>query len=419
MVSTVSPQDAFIHGQLLNLVRTEKAVTKPALEHATGLSRKIVAQRVHQAIEAGLLEEGELAPSGGGRPSRLLRFRAGAGHVLAGAIGAGEMSAAIATLDGTLVGMSHVDWDVAKGPEATLTVLDGMFQKLRRKTKVDAWAIGVGVPGPVDFATGRLVAPLIMPGWDGYSVRSWFRDRYDVPVWVDNDVNLMALGEWRRGEPKEDRDLLFVKVGTGVGSGLVSQGSVYHGDTGAAGDIGHVAISDDATLQCRCGQVGCLEAASGGWGLVNRLLPSVAESPILSARLRTRGWLVPEDVGFAASQGEPLARSTVLEAARLVGTSVAGLVNFVNPGVVVIGGGMLRVGPEPFEVLRQALLERCTPLAARRLVVRPASLDFREGVIGAAVMAIDQIFAPRALGAWIDVGSPVGQGALVQQAIAG
>ena len=273
MSTPSSPQDAFVHGQLINLVRTGRARTRPALEQETGLGRKLVAQRVAQAIDLGLLEDSDLVPSGGGRPSRQLRFRADAGHVYAGLIGASEMRAAVCRLDGTLIESGHEEWVADQGPDATMEVLDAMFTRLRRRTRTEPWAFGIGVSGPVDFTTGRLVEPPIMPGWDGYSARSWFRDRYDAPVWVDNDVNLMALGEWHKGSPHDGRDLLYVLIDTGVGAGLVSGGRVFRGDTGAAGDIGHSQVTDDPSVLCRCGQSGCLEAVTGGWGLVRSLTP--------------------------------------------------------------------------------------------------------------------------------------------------
>jgi predicted NBD/HSP70 family sugar kinase len=414
--STPSPQDAFVHGRLINLVRTGQALTRPALEQETGIGRKVVAQRVQQAIDVGLLEDGDLAPSAGGRPSRLLRFRAEAGHVFAGMVGATEMTAAVATLDGTLVASLHEDWDAAGRPEETLRVLDDLFVRLARRTRTEAWAFGIGVAGPVDFSTGRLVDPPIMPGWDGYSVRSWLRERYDAPVWVDNDVNLMALGEWHRGEPQDGRDLLYIHVDEGIGAGLVSKGSVFRGDTGAAGDIGHIPVIDDPDAVCRCGQTGCLEAVTGGWGIVRRLTPRAAESPFLAERLARRGHLTSEDIGLAARAGDPIALEDVLQGARLVGVTVASLVNFLNPGTLVIGGGAVRVGQPVITAFEETVRSRTTKLARQRLVVRPASLDFHEGVTGAAILAIEQLFGPTSVGLWIENGSPIGHAAPLQRA---
>ena len=415
MTSTASPQDAFVHGQLINLVRTGRAVTRPALTQETGLSRRIVTQSVQQAIDVGLLEDGDLAPSGGGRPSRLLRFRAEAGHVFAGLISATEIVAAVATLDGTVLSSLHERWRADDRPEETLEELNHLFVRLARKTRTQPWAFGIGVGGPVDFSTGRLVAPPIMPGWNGYSVRSWLRERYDAPVWVDNDVNLMALGEWYKGTPRDGRDLLYIHVDEGVGAGLVSRGTVFRGDTGAAGDIGHIQVTDDETALCRCGQIGCLEAVAGGWRLVRELTERAGESPLLSARLAEKGLLTAEDVGLAALAGDSLAAAEVVQGARLVGVTTANLVNFVNPGTVVLGGGALRVGDFVFRTFEEALRRRTSKLAGQRLRVRPASLDFREGVTGAAILAIEHLFGPASVGLWIENGSPLGHAAPLQR----
>ena len=132
------------------------------------------------------------------------------------------------------------------------------------------WAVSVGLPAPTDHPTGRVVTPQTIPGWAGFDARSWFSARYDAPVWVDRETNLRALGEWERGEPQERRDLLYVKVATGIGSGLVTGGRLHRGDSGAAGDIGHVRVTDDPAAVCRCGKTGCLEAVAGGWALVRR-----------------------------------------------------------------------------------------------------------------------------------------------------
>ncbi|WP_106403250.1 ROK family protein [Actinocorallia populi] len=413
--STPSPQEAFIHGRLINLVRTGRALTRPALEQETGLGRKIVAQRVQQAIDAGLLEDAALVPSGGGRPSRQLRFRAEAGHVYAGVVGATEMTAAVATLDGTLVASLHEDWDAADRPDETMELLNGLFARLARRTRTLPWAFGIGVAGPVDFATGRLVDPPIMPGWDGYSVRSWLRDRYDAAVWVDNDVNLMALGEWHKGIPHDGRDLLYVLADQGIGAGLVSRGLVFRGDTGAAGDIGHIQVSHSSDVVCRCGRTGCLEALAGGWGIIRQVTERTGESPRLAARLAQEGRLTAQDVGLAAAADDPLAVEVVLRATRLLGRTTANLVNFVNPGTVVLGGGALRVGDWVLETFEDTVRAGVGRLAGGRLAVRPASLDFREGVTGAAILAIEHLFGPSSVGLWIENGSPVGHAAPLQR----
>lgn len=411
-----SPQDAFIYGRLINLVRTGRAVTRPALERETGLGRKVIAQRVQQAIDVGLLEDGEIAPSAGGRPSRTLCLRSEAGYVYSAIIGASEIFAAVTNLDGTVAEFAHEEWDSAERPDETLKLLDTMFSRLARRTRTQPWAFGIGVAGPVDFATGSLVDPPIMPGWDGFNIRSWMRERYDAPVWVDNDVNVMALGEWHKGQPDDGRDLLYILVDMGIGAALVSGGEVYRGQHGAAGDIGHIQVTDDPSVVCRCGRIGCLEAATGGWGLVQSVTPRVSESPRLAAALERSGLLTPQDIGVAAAAEDPLAMEAVFGSMRIIGKSVANLVTFANPGTVVVGGGALRVGQSAIDAFEETVRAGTSDLAGRDLRIRGASLEFREGVIGAALLAIERLFGPEAVGLWIESGTPVGRAAALHRA---
>ncbi|GAA2866003.1 ROK family transcriptional regulator [Pseudonocardia halophobica] len=415
-----SAQDVLVLAQLVDLVRTGRATTRPDLEAATGLGRKVVTQRIKDGLDLGVLAEGDLAPSQGGRAPRTVRFRAEAGLILAACLGASECDAALTTLDGQVLGSLHLEVDIADGPASVLERVDTLFTELldRHGRGRDLWGVGVGVPGPVDFTTGRIVAPPIMPGWDDFDVRAWFRNRYDAPIWVDNDVNLMALAEWHRGTPREGRDLLYVKVGTGIGSGLVSGGRLHRGDTGAAGDIGHVRVTDDESVVCRCGRTGCLEAAAGGWALARDLTRSAraGASPFLAERLAERGRLAPEHIGQAVASGDPVARAAIVGAARTVGGAVANIVNFANPGAVVLGGGVLRTGDEFFRIFADTVRTRAVELATRRLAVRTSSLDFTEGVTGAALLAVERLFRRDALPLWIAHGSPAGSAIRLQNA---
>lgn len=401
---------------LIELVRTGLARTRPELVVASGLSRKIVSQRVEQAIALGLLEEGELAPSGGGRQARTLRFRAQSGHVLVATLGASEFTAAIADLEGTIIRSSHEDWDVAHGPEETMQRIRSHFAALAaQEGAAHPWAVCVGVPGPVDFTTGRLVSPPIMPGWHGFSVRAWIRDIYDAPVWVDNDVNLMALGEWARGRAVTGADALFVKIGTGVGAAFISRGRLIRGQRGAAGDIGHTHVTDDPRAQCRCGKTGCLEAVASGWRLLADLTARADESAVISAAIARRGRVVLGDVAEAVAAGDRLVMELVDDAARTIGGVVANLVNFANPGEVVIGGGVLRMGDRIVRIVEEVIRERAAELVVEGLVVRGSTLDQREGVTGAALLATESLLTPANLALWVEEARPHAHAAEVQR----
>lgn len=415
----VSPQDGFIHGQLINLVRRGEATSRPELEQKTGLGRKVVTPRIQHAIDIGLIDDSTFTSPEVGRPSRFLRFRADAGLIFTGMIEPVQIRAAVADLDGQLIASLHQAWDSERGPERTLDALKGMFDRLQRKTGGPPWAIGMGISGAVDFERGRVVASTMLPSWDDFSVRGWLREHYDAPVWVDNDVNLMALGEWHRGQPRDGRDLLYLRVDQQVGAALIAGGRLVRGDSGAAGDIGHTRATDDPTALCRCGLTGCLEAVGSGWGLIRRLTARADESPRLAAALGANGALTAEDIGRAARDGDQLALSEVTASIRAVGAATANYVNFANPGTVVIGGGLLRVGEWTVGMLETEIRGRLTPLADRDLRIRPSSLDHLEGLAGAAILAVEQLFGPAAVGLWIETGSPIGKGAALQGMLAG
>jgi predicted NBD/HSP70 family sugar kinase len=188
----------------------------------------------------------------------------------------------------------------------------------------------------------------------------------------------------------------------------VTNGHLHRGDNGAAGDIGHVHVTDDKKAVCRCGKVGCLEAVAGGWAML-RALDTAARSgrsPWLAAQLAERGHLVPSDLGLAAAAGDPLVRKAMLKSARVTGQAIAGVVNFANPGTLVLGGGSLRGSSLFFDAFRDTVLENTIELASRGLTIRPASLDFYEGAIGGALLAVDQLFRAATLRLWLADGSP-------------
>lgn len=417
----VSARDGLVLTHIFDLVRTGRARTRAELGDVTGLGRTIINDRLQEGMELGLLAEGDLVPSGGGRPSRTVRFRSEAGLLLGASLGAMECRVGLATLDGDLLATEVADLDISGEPDGVLGRVNEMFEDLLArapKGRAPVWGIGIGVPGPVDFRTGRVVAPPSMPGWDGFEIRGWFRSRYEAPVWVDNEVNLMAFGEWDRAEPDDNRDLLFVKVGTGIGSGLVAGGRLHRGVSGAAGDIGHIRVTDDPQAICRCGKTGCLEAVASGWALVRQLTAAAAsgKSSFLAARLAKRGRLTSEDIGDAAASGDPSAGEAVARGAAQVGRTVAGIVNFANPGRLVLGGGVLRIGDLFFETFRDCVLEGAIELASRGLSVRKASLNFDEGVYGAVSLAMHSLFNRDALNVWIANGSPVGSAIRLQRA---
>jgi glucokinase-like ROK family protein len=399
--------------QVFELIRTGVARTRPTLGAQSGLGRSIVTQRVAHLIQLGLVEEGRLGPSTGGRAPRELRVVTDAGHLLGVALGARGLGVGIADLSGSFLTMYNEACDIAEGPEKVLGRVEALLDKMISKRGRNAppiWGIGIGVPGPVEFATGRPVAPPIMPGWDGYPIRERLAKKYSAPVWVDNDVNLMALGELRSGLAQGESDVVFIKVGTGIGAGLISGGHLHRGADGAAGDIGHVAVTDDPSVICRCGNIGCLEAIAGGAALARQgeIAARQGRSSFLEQRLAEKSALDVSDITDAAERGDTVAVGLLMQSGQHVGRVLAWIVNFYNPSLILIGGGVAGVGDLLLASIRQAIYRRSLPLATRNLRVVRSAIHRNIGLGGAAAVVLDELFAPACLARWIDRGSPAG-----------
>lgn len=392
--------------RIVNMVRTGGATTRPEIGRITGLGRGVVTQRVDQAYEMGYLADGDYGPSSGGRAPRHVRFQSDRGRLVVCALGGLHIRVGISDLEGDIVDQAHTAWDVSTGPEATLEKAMTMIDEVIARTPgAPIWAVTVGVPGPVDFETGRPVSPPIMPGWNGFDIRGAFEERYDAPTWVDNDVNLLAFGE-RAHRDGEDDNLIYVKIGSGIGAGLLSQGHVHRGANGAAGDIGHVRVRESDAL-CRCGKTGCLEAVASGWSLVKQAEAAIEEGAggQLAALQAAGEAITPEGITLAAEAGDSLAITLLQQSARIVGESIAALVNMFNPSVIVIGGVVAGTGELYLAEVRQRVYELSLPLATRDLRIVNSVNDEREPLRGGAELAREQLFEttfPR----WFAEGKP-------------
>src|SRR3954447_24481308 len=344
-------------GRVLSLIRDGEAVTRADLARRTGLARSTVAQRVEALLAHQLVYEAGGSASTGGRPPAVLACSRGAGVVLVADLGATHSRLAVSDLAGTPLAERAYDTDVARDPELVLSWVHERFTQLLGVvggTARDVRGMGLGVPAPVAFSRGEPVAPPMMPGWDGYSIPAWFSPFYDAPVLVDNDVNIMALGEhwthWRDCE-----HLLFVKIGTGIGCGIVSDRRIHRGAQGAAGDIGHVRLGGHSDIVCRCGNYGCLEAVAGGRALAAQLTATGLEAT--SSR----------DVVRLVRAGEAQATAAVRDAGRYLGEVLAECINFFNPGAIVIGGDISEAHQQLLAGVREVAFGRSLPMATRDL----------------------------------------------------
>lgn len=377
-------------GTLLELIRRGDATTKPDLVELTGLARSTVSQRVDLLISEGYVIVTGETRSTGGRPPMALEFNRDLGVVLAADIGATHSRFAVCDLNAEPLAEVSVDLLVGDGPDSVLGRAEDAFESLLSeadRTSNDVLGVGVGVPGPVDFFAGRAVHPPIMFGWHDYPIRDRLADRFSAPTLVDNDVNIMALGEhWTLDKPVDD--LIYVKVGTGIGSGLILGGHLHRGARGAAGDIGHIQAGATDVV-CRCGNTGCLEASAGGAALALQL----AELGYETTNSR--------DVVELVAEGNQDALHALREAGRLLGEALSSIVNLLNPGLLLIGGDLAQPGQTLVAAVREVVYQRSLPLSTADLRIQESPLGDRAGVIGAAALVLDQILHADAVDASI------------------
>ncbi|MFH8494688.1 ROK family transcriptional regulator [Streptomyces coeruleorubidus] len=379
-------------GELLELVRSRRAVTRGALQQATGLSRATVGQRLDRLFRAGWLREGAGGPVDsplGGRPSITLEFDDEHAVVLAADLDTRHARAAVLSLSGEILAEHSGTLVVDDGPDLLLGELGRWFGELLEKTGRGAESVcgvGLAVPGPVDTETGRVVQPPIMPGWDGYDIRSRLARALaehtgaaEVPVLVDNDANLMAYGEQRTGYP-DCSAFVLVKVSTGIGAGVVVDGAVFRGIDGGAGDIGHIRVPEGAQTLCRCGSYGCLAAVASGGAVARRL----AEAGVPAAS--------GSDVRDLLASGHPEAVGLAREAGRRVGDVLATVVTLLNPGVLMIAGDL--AGTPFLTGVRELLYQRALPRSTAHLDVVTSRLGERSGLVGAGAMVVEHLYAP-------------------------
>ncbi len=372
---------------VFELLRDGQPRTRAQLADASGLARSTIAARIDLLMRLGLVAPYGDGVSTGGRPPSLLALNPSA-RVVAGAdVGASHARIALADLAGTILVERREDLDVATGPEHVLSWVEQQIAEMlaeQNRTVAELAAIGIGLPGPVEHSTGRAINPPIMPGWDRYDVPAHVQRAFAVPVLIDNDVNIMALGE-RHAHLADVDDLVFIKVATGIGAGIVSGGVLQRGAQGTAGDLGHVAVGRGAEVVCRCGNRGCLEAIAAG--------------PALAASLRESGVDAESgaDVVRLVRGGDATAVQVVRQAGRDLGEVVATLVNLINPSAIVIGGSLADAGESLLAGIREVVYSRSLPLATEHLSVITARAGERAGVIGAAALAIGHVLSPDAI----------------------
>jgi len=351
-------------GSVLRLVRDGRASTRTELARQSGLSRSTLAERVQALLALDLLQETTGSASTGGRPPATLTFNRAAGCVLVADFDVTRCRIAACDLGAVPLAEAEYTYDPGAAPEAILAELHHRFVSVLLAAGVAQDRVrGVGIGLPASLAE--------LPGWSGLSVPDWF----SAPVLLDGHVNLMALGE-RWTHWRDVDHLLFVAVGTRIDCGIVSEGRVHRGARGTAGDIGHMPVAGH-DVDCRCGNVGCLEAVAGAGALAAGLEVTSAAEVVSHVRA-----------------GTPAALQATRAAGRAIGEVLAACITFYNPAVIVLGGELAGASEPLLAGVREAAFARSPPMATRELRMSLARLGERAGLIGAAVMVVEHVLAP-------------------------
>ena len=376
----------------LDLIRfAANGLSRTDLAEKMGLTRAAVSLIVNDLLESGVVQEAEVRSVPNGRPPVSLEINPTRGLVGAIDMGATHMSVAIADFTARILQEAEYSFNIKDGPKVCLAEANQNLLNLLESQGLslsNISAIGIGVPGPVNTEAGMVVAPPIMPGWDRYPIRTSLEKMWGCPVTLNNDAELGALGEWAYGAGRGEKNIAYIKVGSGIGAGLILNQQIYGGTTGAAGEIGHLTIDENGPL-CNCGNHGCLEAFAGGHAIASQgqLLVQSGKRTLLAELPLEK--ITAHEVAEAARRGDLPAQEILRRAGTFIGIAIAGLINLFNPSIVIIGGGVAQVGDIITTPIRQAVRERAMRASEQSVRITTGMLGRRSLLIGAIVQAIN------------------------------
>jgi glucokinase-like ROK family protein len=378
--------------EVMQLIWREQQLSRAEIARRKELSRSTVSQIVDELLELGLVKEVGAGESKGGRRPIVLQFDDDAGVVLGVDLGATHVAATLTNLRGAVLAWEYQKHPVRDDPPGALALATTLAERC-----LASWGghrrillgIGMAVPSPVDPANPDYLNAVVIPNWKGVNVAEGLRKRFRVPVLVDNDANLGALAERWWGAGRDVDDFAYIKLATGIGAGFFVDGKIYRGASGIAGEVGHLSI-DPNGAPCGCGLRGCLVTTVGAQALLTRARELLAEYPGSVLAGRTFGITILEDAALA---GDALALQVVREAAEHLGVGVAGLLNLFNPAVVIVGGGLARLGELLLEPLRQTVRSRTLAVSVEVSRIVVSQLGGRAVAIGAATLLLQRALA--------------------------
>ncbi|PZS01303.1 MAG: sugar kinase [Chloroflexi bacterium] len=377
---------------ILATLRQASGLSRAELARRTGFGRTLLEARLDALRQLDLVSQAGMGESSGGKKPELVSFRKEAGYLASVDLGQQTLAVGITNLNAEIVVQITAPTELRKGPDAVLSEVVGLIEEAIVQSGVgreQIWGIGMGLPGPVDPQSGRPISPPVMPGWHAFPVRDYLERELRWPATIDNDVNVMAVGEQWAGLGRSVEIFLYVKTGPGIGCGVVCRGRIYRGANGCAGEIGHSALPSNDGV-CQCGKIGCLEAFAGAKALARAAeeMARAGQSRYLASIFRRQGRLTAEDLATAVGHGDSAALELVGRAGTVIGEQLSYLVNFFNPSLIVLGGGVADLGDLLLASVRETIYRCSLPSATKEIMVQRSVLDDEAGLIGAAAVQI-------------------------------
>ena len=392
--------DAHLMGELnrsivLNFIRQERSISRADIAQRTNLSRSAVSNIINSLLREGIVQESGIGESKGGRRPIMVNFNHSAGQALGIDVGASHLLAIATDLDGNITASVSSPFSIDIGPERALPIIINQVRELlacSQLTLTKVVGMGIGVPGPLDYTTGKVIAPPIMPGWDSFPLREYLSQEFNMPVLIENDANLGAAAEHWRGAAVQWQNVAYVKIGTGIGCGLMVDGKIYRGQRGSAGEIGHITITRDGP-PCRCGSYGCLESMAAEPAIINR-----TKLAIRAGRSTTINEYTETDeleichLGQAATNGDQLALELINDAGRYIGIAISNLINLFNPGVIVLGGVVSTLGELLLQPIRETVKIRSLVSNYQDTQIIIGQIGREDVALGAATLVLQEVF---------------------------
>ncbi|MBI9094414.1 MAG: ROK family protein [Sphaerochaeta sp.] len=383
---------------IVQLIWKLGAQTRAELSRISGFSRSTITLNADRLLSLGILiEEKPKGSEGKQNKRKCLMIRKDRGVFVGVELDAYRCEVGLCNIMGKLLCSTSFAVDFLLGPDEIYRVITAKIDELQSELtqgENTILGIGVGLPSPVDFAAGYAVHPAFMPGWHQWPIKDMLAKKYCCPVFVDNEVNTMGLGEAHLSKRYREKNLLFIKIGTGIGAGLIINGEIYRGNSGLSGNIGHIQV-DCRSEQCQCGKVGCLEAIAGECALREKAerLAKEGKSPILAKLYANKGHLTLHDIKDAVGSGDRETLYLLQETADVVGTMIGRLVQFFDPKAVVLGGKQVSFGPQYIDYIRSGILKQATPWVKSDFEVNISKFGDKIGVIGSAMLCISSLIS--------------------------